>query len=105
MKATFNIKTRILNVSGKEIYSFRQRLKVNDCGDFWHSVMSKKTGKPIYDINLWHDSFVPSDNANVEWNNPKNWKIQKVSLLKQEGSKYLVTGNDWEVIPLKVKRK
>jgi len=102
MKATFNIKTRILNVSGKEIYSFRQRLKVNDCGDFWHSVRSKKTGKPIYDINLWHDNFADDDG---KWNNPKNWKMQKVSLLKKEGSKYLETGSDWEAIPLKVKRK
>jgi hypothetical protein len=103
MKATFNIKTRILNVSGKEIYSFRQRLKVNDCGDFWHSVMSKKTGKPIYDINLWHDDFAQDGG---EWNNPKNWQAQFVDLIvDKKGRGGYSTGNDWRPLPLKVKRK
>ena len=102
MKATFNIKTRILHVTGKEIYSLRMRLKVGECGDWWHSVNSKETGNPIYDINLWHDDFVQDGG---KWDNPKNWKMQYVGLRKNEKSIYLENDGDYKVMKMKVKRK
>lgn len=107
MKATFNLKTRILHVTGKEIESKTIRVPNRDAHDYWNSVRSKKTGEPLYDINLYMDDFVnDGKHPYGDDKNPKNWQAQFVDLIVDKKGKFgYSTGNDWRILPLKVKRK
>ena len=97
MKATFNIKTKVFTVTGKEIMPFKTTIQ-SDHDDYWDSVQSKKTGEPLYDINLYCDDFVGADKFDDK--NPKNYQAQFVNLIL--GGEFTEVGNDYRNLPLKV---
>lgn len=65
MKATFNLKTKELIITGKEIEPFKHIIE-EGWEDFWHSVATKKTGEPLYDINLF---IMDDDKGDMDINN------------------------------------
>ncbi len=101
MKATYNIKTRVLEITGKEILPFKVKVPKNQFEDYWNSVKEKKTGEPLYDVNLYFDDF-DRDGANEQ--NPKNYQAQFVNLTTNDKGEIL-TGKDYQKLPLKVKVK
>jgi len=96
MKATYNLETRVLVVSGKEILPFTVIIPENEFYDYWDTV-EDLNGNPIYDINIWFDHF---DDIDHSINNPKNWKAQYVDLI-DEGDGIKV-GNNYRKLELTV---
>lgn len=106
MKATYNLSTQVLEVTGKEIKPFKK--KVTEPHDYWNSVKDEKTGEPLYDINLFFDDFA---NDGGDENNHKNYQAQFVNLKKNDKGEIL-TGSNYQTmkltvvgkIPVKVKK-
>lgn len=101
MKAKYNIKTRILEITGKEIKPFKVKVPKDQFEDYWSSVSDRKTGEPLYDINLYFDDFA-EDGADEQ--NPKNYQAQFVNLEKNEKGEIII-GFDYQTLPLKVSVK
>jgi hypothetical protein len=97
MKAVFNIKTKVLTITGKEILPFQTTIEC-DHSDYWDSVTAKKTGEPLYDINIFCDDMVGT--GVYDDTNPLNYSAQFVGLVLQDG--FITTGSDYQTLPLKV---
>lgn len=96
MKATYNLETRVLVVSGKEILPFTAIVPENEFYEYWDTVVGLD-GNSLYDINIWFDHF---DDTNHSINNPKNWQAQYVDLVG-EGDDIRV-GDDYRQLELTV---
>lgn len=96
MKATYNLETRVLVVSGKEILPFTVIIPENEFYEYWDTV-EDLNGNSLYDINIWFDHF---DDIDHSINNPKNWQAQYVDLIG-EGDGIRV-GNDYRQLELTV---
>lgn len=99
MKATFNIKTKVLTVKGKEILPFQTTIE-SDHDDYWDSVTSKKTGEPLYDINIFCDDFVGT--GEHDDTNPLNYSMQFVDLVLDGRDGFITVGSNYQNLPLKV---
>lgn len=98
-KATFNIKTKEFTVKGKGIDTLNTTV-TDGWEDYWDCVTDKKTGEPIYDVNLFFDDY-SGDGGKVD--NPKNYKAQYVALSFSEGGELEVKPNaDYISLPLEV---
>lgn len=101
MKATYNIKTRILEITGKEIKPFKVKIPKNEFYDYWNCVKDKKTGEALYDVNLFCDDFA---NDGGDEQNPKNYQAQYVNLTTDDKG-IIQMGNDYQQLSLKVSVK
>lgn len=94
MKATYNLETRVLVVSGREILPFTAIVPENQFYDYWDTVVGLD-GNSLYDINIWFDHFDDIDHSE---NNPKNWQAQYVDLVGEEDD--IRVGDDYRQMEL-----
>ena len=96
MKATFNLATKELVVTGESIETLTTI--ADEWEDYWDSVKDINTGEPLYDINLYFDDFA---NDGGDESNPANYQAQYVNLIKNEDGSYSV-GKDYQSLELEV---
>ncbi len=95
LKGVYNIKTKVFKVTGEEIEPL-ETIALDE--DHWDSVISKETGEPLYDINIFFDDFAEDGG---DENNPKNYQAQFVNLEKN-GEGLTTTGHNYQTLPLEV---